>query len=58
MHTVNIYAEEYIQLSEDPVVRMVSEDLAGQPVQITVHRRQVPCTLAVITWGLPEPDAG
>lgn len=49
MHTVNIYAEEYVVLAEDPVVRMVSEDLAGQAVRINVHRRLVPCTLAVIS---------
>ncbi len=42
-------------LSNDPVVKQLSEDLEGAEVQIEVTRRQVPCTLAVV-W--EEPDRG
>lgn len=46
---VTIWAEEHVLLTQDPVVQRMSKDLEGVEVDILVIRRNMPCTLAVIS---------
>lgn len=58
MIDVHIYAEEWVLLTQDPVVKMLSADLEGIPVNIRVTRREIPCTIAVISEGAVRVEAG
>lgn len=46
---VTIWAEEHVLLTQDPVVQRMSKDLEGVECDILVIRRNMPCTLAVIS---------